>query len=603
MLKPITTTTLVALMCGALVAGSAGLAALPRGSTALAQNGILRVDADYLDGRSSTAATRALATGQRVLVRSDGSKKAQNAIKDTFGVSAASDRIVVQRDDSGRIVMDATMPGDATSPAGEKALLDSARAAVTDSASQTDTALEPDSRQPDGSAYAPAFEGTFNFHALQDGITMRKDYHVLRQIRQQGDQFRVLVKDSYTVTPKGIGLQQDRWRALLPVLNSVSATSILAGASGVQLARQEPASDSRTDFTVAKTVTSETGFSVGAGLEGAGGQQEKDLTAKAPLSFGFNSSKSVSEELSYTVKDYRIQASSNTEKVRSEATTTTVLADAIRADKSYFNTRGLPDLSEKKMTPWMRAQQFSQVNEWLVPAHGNDFIALASNVTRDLLQYHGKRDNFETQPAPKVIQQTATKGHYVQVDLDNPLLTRAPSVYIQSADGSSRFLGVPHDNDVTLGSPRGETDKSYLWSLDEEGRYINARTNMALTWHPTTGRLTVERKSLAREQQWQWRADRLHNARAVNGTSHLGRLMGIDGTASAAAGVNYPINENSPLLDPWSSYPDPPVAGDVVPRLQGPQRPIPTSWITDGYTPRVTERWTVTMFRQGILGH
>lgn len=558
----------------------------------------LRINAAELDHRQNNAIQSKLLNGGRVLVRSDGTKRSQAAIRNAFGITSESKLFVAQKDTSGHLFVDATIPGEHNSAAAEEQLLKLAEKTLDDVNSEKPKRFRRDAN--DSSAYAPAFEGTFSFHSPDNSVAMRKDYHVLRQIRKQGDQFRVLVKDTYTITPPGIGLGKDYWRALLYVINSVETTSLVSG-ENVELARQEPSSDSRTDFTVLKNITSETGFSVGAGLEGAGGQKERDLTAKAPVSFGFNSRKTVSEEISYSVKDYRIEAGSKNESHMSEATTKTVLADAIRANKAYFNTSGLPDLSEANMTPWMRSQTFSQVNEWLVPVKGNPYIAMASNVSRDLLQYHGKADNFESQPDPIVTHNVTTKGFYVQVDLDSPLLSRSPSVYIQSADGTAQFIGAPNGHDVVLGTPREAMDRAYLWSFDEEGRYINALSGKALTWHPADSKLTVETKSLDREQQWQWRADRLHNARSVDGTSYVGRIVVEGNAALGSNGVNYPINENSPLLDPWSSYPDPPVAGDVVPRLTGPQRPIPPSWITDGYNPKTSERWTVTMFRRGIL--
>jgi hypothetical protein len=55
-------------------------------------------------------------------------------------------------------------------------------------------------------------------------------------------------------------------------------------------------------------------------------------------------------------------------------------------------------------------------------------------------------------------------------------------------------------------------DRNQLWGLDPESRYVNRGSHRCLTADQATGDVVTQScDGLRFEQQWQWRADRLHS--------------------------------------------------------------------------------------------
>lgn len=423
---------------------------------------------------------------------------------------------------------------------------------------------------------------------------------VVRSRTVSSDYKMLTLTSKATITPSTAGVSdgavtgKNAWTADLP-LEYRLRHEVSAGKAEVTYLDHFPVTDGRTDFT--QTDTEVRGFTVG-GSTGAeispSGIKSEILAAKLPFSASLGYEHTWQSSLSTTFQDYSIIA---TPRVPGTVSWKAVIAPKLTNVLIAHQRAGMPELSEKYMTPMMRAATFEAMSYWKVPGNyeGLANVTVSAGYDLDKKKWWWKRADIASsqERVPREVMMDFV------IDLTDPYLSAEITVLIRSATGSGACL---RDNHGVVGLAACQaTDRSQMWGLDQASRYVNRGSGRCLTAQPVTRSVVTEScANITFEKQWQWRADRLHSL-ADHSRHRLYVAGGQVHVAMKGQFPDFPANFSSPALEPWTNYPAAPRQGiDLVVGSAG-SRPVEVGPEYAG-TPAVSDdqRWHIEVLRQGL---
>jgi len=431
-------------------------------------------------------------------------------------------------------------------------------------------------------------------------VSTLANIEIIRSAQRAQDKKFIIIKAKPTtiksarngiVTP--IPGVRNLWASYLPQTYRVSHV-VEADGAGPALVTFAPPSDGRTEFSYSETQTR--GFTIGGsvGAEfGPGATDKATYVAKSPFSLSASYEHTNSKTLATSFKDYSLLASSNNRGAHWEAP----IAPRLRSALIDRMTANGPILTESRMTPMMRQASLETYSVWELPGSysGNAKVIVGGGYGLQLDEWW--RDRTQIRKRSELINH-AYNSEFV-LDLSSPYLTREMSVLIRSQDGAGRCL-VESGSTVTLAACNAQ-QKSHLWGLDSESRYVNRGSGKCLALQERSGALLTETCRIDNRQQWEWRADRIHSLYDLDW-----RLF-VQGTQPSAkpngsmAFDDVPVNAFNRFNIPWASYPGAPSAGDVMPNENGISPQISPDWVTT-YRNAVDarQRWRIEILRDGL---
>jgi hypothetical protein len=405
----------------------------------------------------------------------------------------------------------------------------------------------------------------------------------------------VTVKTNKNGTVDGTKTQKNLWGAYLPHQYRLSHT--LKAENGVTPSYRNhyPLSDDRIEYTTTETRTG--GFTIGGstGSElSATGKADDALAAKMPLNLSASYDYNWSESLSTTFKDYSINSRAvGVDSVEWQA----LIAPRLRGVLVNRAGAGLPQLTEDKMTSTMRSITFNTQSEWILPGDYEDGLTVSVSGGYDLQrsEWWWERTNLRTR---SVQDKRDVPASYV-IDMSDPYLTADITVLLRSATGMGECLR--DDINVVL-VPCDKMDRRQMWGLDPSSRYVNRASGRCLTADSQTRAVVTQSCRISFEQQWQWRADRLHSF--IDQAQYRLYVEGGQVRYHAAEGrfQDYPVNPHGTPLEPWTNYPSSPRVGiDHQPAPFGATpRPITPEWASQFRPVSTDQRWHIEVLRQGL---
>jgi hypothetical protein len=463
---------------------------------------------------------------------------------------------------------------------------------------QSASLLENDAPEP--SSARPGRHFDVNLIDAQGEISGVTGIDVVRSRTVSSDYKMVTLTSKATITPATAGVSdgavtgKNAWTADLPVEYRLRH-EVAAGNAEVTYLDHFPVTDGRTEFT--QTDTETRGFTVGGstGSEiSSSGKKDEALAAKLPFSASLGYEHTWQSSLSTTFQDYSIIA---TPRAPGMVSWKALIAPKLTNVLVARQRAGMPELSEKYMTPMMRAATFEAMSYWKVPGNyaGLANVTVLAGYDLDKKRWWWKRADIASsqERVPRDVMMDFV------IDLSDPYLSAEITVLIRSATGSGACL---RDNHGVVGLAACQaTDRSQMWGLDQASRYVNRGSGRCLTAQPATRSVVTEScANITFEKQWQWRADRLHSL--VDHSRH--RLYVAGGQVHVATKgqfPDFPANFSSPALEPWTNYPAAPRQGiDLVVGSAG-TRPVDVGPQYAG-TPAVSDdqRWRIEVLRQGL---
>jgi hypothetical protein len=442
------------------------------------------------------------------------------------------------------------------------------------------------------------------FASSGNGSSVTLNMTVIRDSSRNTDKFVVVSKASYNMIPHENGLSGGE--LTIPYKYKMSQNLRSPGASvDLSLVEQFPRTDSRTDIDISETRTKQTSYGFNISRQISGGLQGQVPEASSKIAFGFDFSRTYTEEksIAFKTRDYFVISSASPATGGVKTEWTIELAPFIFGDKGYF---GKPP-SQGRVTPTMRASSPEVFAVWEFDATYDKTISLDAQSTIENAKYDGSK--ITTSPDPRY---QPTAGIYL--DLGSAYLTRETTVFIRSEKGNGGCLW-DDGGDVVLRTCPDTSAPSFLdqkhaqWRFDNNGRYVNRGTGQCMQMLPTGlsprgYEVITGRCALTNDQHWEWRADRIYSL--YNGAADEWRLhVSADGYVQVRIEdtgkyQDLPKNPFQDLLIPWSNYPSKPVPGVFVPVLEGPQAPIPDDWLRfNAVGPDQT--WKVTVLRQSLM--
>jgi len=384
------------------------------------------------------------------------------------------------------------------------------------------------------------------------------------------------------------------WAAYLP-LEYRLRHSVTAGDQEVTYLDHFPVTDGRTEFT--QNDTEIRGFTVG-GSTGSeisqSGKADETLAAKLPFNVSLGYEHKWQSSLTTTFNDYSVQAFPS-----APSTVTWKALIAPKLEHVLVKRWGadMPQLSEERMTPMMRAATFEAMSYWKIPGdhRGLANVMVTAGYDLDRKEWWWKRANIE-HARTRVPREVAMD---FVIDLTDPYLSAEITVLIRSETGSGACL---RDNGGVVDLVACQsTDRSQMWGLDNASRYVNRGSGRCLTAQPaTTFVVTEDCRNITFEKQWRWFADRLHSF----ADPRRYRLYAEGSQVRLAAPgrfPDFPANPHADALEPWTSYPAAPRPG--VDHIRGPAG-TRIEQVNESYAtfPAVTadQRWHIEVLRQGL---
>ena len=453
---------------------------------------------------------------------------------------------------------------------------------------------------------------------------------VLRHVTATSSNLRVLMKSTHTLQPyeviaQGIFVRiPDVYRTMhtvVPTGQLQDSGEWVVGYVPPKLLGWVPQGSSATSFDVSETHATTTGYSLSLSPELA--QMLTDAGVKTPLAkvgftAAFESTNTHSKSISYRVDDYAVGSAAIEQGLRRWQTGfhegtyegpprrllewKHSLASFIRNDRNYFFGSGVATPASK-ITPAMRSLSPQHASSWEVPEHAQSGMELsAGSRIDDVVSLNG----YWVQTQPSMAHVRAS----IFVSPQSVYLTREPTVLLRTLSGAGGCLtAVTSEPDDWQGYdqlkvlPCSEQSLEWVpgaqWQLDNYQRYYNRGADKCLTIQPTRGRrpapLSLQTCTLASNQVWEWRADRLHNRYDGDAQGYL-LLASGDGDVVAAPS-SIAVNPHHRLLVPWSNYPASPVQGSFIPSLSGAPQQVPPSWIGVPGVPS-SARWELTTLRR-----
>ena len=489
------------------------------------------------------------------------------------------------------------------------------------------------SKDPDDVAMLPRLQFTTVTydHRTRGHVTLNSE--IVRDVQQQGSRLLLVLHSTHSMRPLYYGLQANGGIVIPHTYYTGHLVAPVDNGGNLlraTLVDRYPLSDGRTDIEFNRTITTETTFGVGVSREtGSAIHTSTGTTASSKLagSFDFARTNSISRHVGYSIKDYSVASSGKIEELylslpsprpgRRNWLTSAVewshqLAPGIDHNKHYFRTNG-PNSphSGERMTPTMEQLNAEVSSTWELPelSPGGSLEVVTGGRIKFLF-------NPRHRDAPQ--QRMFLQRHEGpqawaswSISMDSPFLTRFPTVRLRSRHGDGNCL-FDHEGGVTLEECPTLDDSNLIdlqasadqWILDSASRYVNRATGRCLTWDVTQAAgqpdIVTRACTTSNAQRWVWAADRIHNL--YNDGSRFGVLhVRRDGRPGAQlqlpAPVSIPLNPHHVLLNPWSSYPAAPTAGDFIPTISGVAPKVPESYLALPAIP-ATERWEPVLIRQ-----
>lgn len=435
-------------------------------------------------------------------------------------------------------------------------------------------------------SYVPRLE-IRDSEVFDNGRSIHHDIVIVREVSPSIDEKVVIVRTVVNQVPSlhGLDMWGDRAREpdygnilTMPSYYEVATTLTAPGldAGQIRLISQAPRSDGTTERIIQDKVGVKTsvGTAASAELTSAVAKDGGFSLGKLPVSFNAGFEQTSERSVTMTLKDYFTESAAT----RGDAGDVSALwrfrlAPDIANDLwySYSHYRVGPGwlFNLAKVTPMMRRATIETLSEWRLPGSYNGPIDIA---TRGLIENSTRFatiSSMDTWPDDE-----ADIGHLTRVDLGSPHLERQPVVRLQSLSGVGRCLTQAQSDQpaVTLAPcGNGSDGAEQQWYLDGDHTYRNVASRQCLAADPLGGGVRTESCTGAMlNKQWQWRADRLHSTYMDGGSWRLHVRDGVpraifDPTRHQEIGSN-PFHH---LLRPWSSYPQAPTTGDVVPAVAG----------------------------------
>lgn len=445
----------------------------------------------------------------------------------------------------------------------------------------------------------PARRFGVNFVDDQGEVAGISVIDVVRSRTNSADAKALMITSSATVKTNRNGVVEGRpgqnlWGAYLPFEYRLSHT---VEADGVQPSFRGhfPETDARTEYNETETRTR--GFSIGGstGSElSSSGKADDVLAAKLPLNLSLSYQHTWQTSVSRTFKDYSLLAApigQNSVAWRA------LIAPSLRGVLITRQGAALPELTESRMTPMMRTATLNTVSEWILPGayEGLATVTVSAGYELQRSEWWWER----TQLRNRSVRDNRDVPASFVIDMSDPFLTADITVLLRSATGTGACLR--DDGNVVLVTC-DKTDRRQMWGFDPSSRYVNRDSGRCLTADSLTRAVVTRPCRISFEQQWQWRADRLHSF--IDQAQYRLYVEGGQVRFHAAPGrfQDYPVNPHGAPLEPWTNYPASPRVGvDHQPAPFGTiPRPIAPEW-ADQFRPVSTDqRWHVEVLRQSL---
>lgn len=421
---------------------------------------------------------------------------------------------------------------------------------------------------------------------------------MIRSASRSSDKKFIVIKATPTVRSRQNGVvigsapSNNLWGAYLPHQYSISHEVSGAALTPI-LVSSDPPSDSRTEFTYTETKTQ--GFSIGGSFGAEGGGEHTDkwkYIAKTPFNINAGISYTNTKTLSNVFKDYSLLAAPATGKIRWDM----LIDPRLKYVLVERETAGLPILNENRMTPMMRSASMETYSTWELPGNyeGMATLKIGGGYILDRREWWYDRSDIKRRYETDTFDALAD---YV-LDFGSPYLTREMTVFIRSADGHGKCVGDQSGQaKLAICSP---IDKSQLWGLDSESRYVNRLSGMCLAVDVPSGGLKTATCAIDNAQQWDWRADRIHSRYDLNWRlyANADTLKVIPDNSMLFEDI--PLNSFNRLNIPWASYPGAPSINDVMPNLNGASPQISPDWVDRYHAVDARQRWNIEILRDGI---
>jgi hemolysin len=249
------------------------------------------------------------------------------------------------------------------------------------------------------------------------------------------------------------------------------------------------------------------------------------------------------------------------------------------------------------MTPMMRTATVSALSQWKLRGDylGQVHLTVSGGYTMARDEWYWDRAELRERHDE---ERRDVPTEYI-IDMSDAYLYAEPTVLIRTMVGSGMCLTDEGRVELRACNPR---DRNQRWGLDPERRYVNRGSNRCLTADQATGDVVTQScDGLRFEQQWQWRADRLHSL-----ANHARHRLYVEGSqvrflAPTRRFDDYPATPFSAALYPWTSYPNAPIPRiDTVPSPAGRVTdPVSEAWAI--YRPvDDAQRWHLEVLRPGI---
>lgn len=563
----------------------------------------------------------ALLLGDAVLVSRNGTSETERAM---FGFAGEAGMSVYRRSPDGvldvMVIDDAIPIEDATARVTGWLAHSSPDAASTRSArlarqvagtntSNTSKASDTANKLDDGS-YTPSLHVRVD-KPFADGRRIFHDIKVMRDVTPSRDDKVVIVKTqvNQSSSRRGTwwnGVRNPGGRAyylLIPDRYRVTTGLNFADdASHVTLQAYAPLSDGKRTREVDTSLSIKASSNLSAAPDvlqslvsfGTG------LAGKMPLTLASGKERTETQSIKMILTDYTTHAIPATIGQTRAVSWEFPLAHDIARDINYFRdgaNQNASLLSERNATPMMKSATLEMVSTWRIQGDrdGDLVVTTRSDVTNRFYDTVRKESTVEDDEE-SVVEFTT------RIPMDSPFLARQPAVRLQSLAGTGACLTQPdagRPDLVMAACDRGEANPGQQWMLELDGTYRNRASKRCLTAEETSGEVVVsdcDNPSL--NKQWSWSADRIHSRYA--GGNHW-RLHVRNGRPNAkfdpALHQVIVSNDSHPLLRPWSSYPNKPTRGDVIPRLATVSPPVPESYM-DYREVSADQRWQPVLVRK-----
>lgn len=536
----------------------------------------------------------ALLLGDGVLVSRNGTGDTERAM---FGFAGESGMSVYRRSPDGvldvMVIDDAMSVEDATARvAGWFAHFSPKAARPTPArlARQVDGAKA--ANKLDDGSYTPSLQLRVD-KPFADGRRIFHDIKVMRDVTPSRDDKVVIVKTQVNQAPSKRGTWwngvpnpggKSYWLLIPDRYRVTTGLNFANDASLLTLQEYAPQSDGVKERTVNTSLSIKASSNVSAAPDvlqslasmGAG------TAGKLPLTLSSGKERTETESVTMTLKDYTTHVAPMTIGQSRAVTWEFPLANDIARDIDYFKdgeNHNASLLSERKATPMMKSATLEMASTWRIQGdRGGDLVVTTRSdvVTRvyDTLENGSSLEDDEA----SVVEFTT------RVSMDSPFLARQPVVRLQSLAGTGACLTQPDAGrpDVVMAAcDRGEANPGQQWMLELDGTYRNRASKRCLTAEETSGEVVVsDCASPSLNKQWSWSADRIHS-RYAGGNHWRLHVRGGRPNAKFDPALHQVIvsNDSHPLLRPWSSYPNKPTPGDVIPRLATVSPPVPESYM------------------------